>query len=47
KITEGFVEHFGKDRVRNTPICESAIVEAGMGLSIAGMKAVVEMQFAD
>ena len=47
KITEGFLEQFGKDRVRNTPICESAIVEAGMGLSIAGMKAVVEMQFAD
>lgn len=47
KITEGFVEQFGKERVRNTPICESAIVEAGMGLSIAGMKAVVEMQFAD
>lgn len=47
KITEGFVEKYGKDRVRNTPICESAIVETGMGLSIAGMKAVVEMQFAD
>ncbi|WP_299116790.1 dehydrogenase E1 component subunit alpha/beta [uncultured Winogradskyella sp.] len=47
KITDGFVEQFGKERVRNTPICESAIVEAGMGLSIAGMKAVVEMQFAD
>ncbi|BAO77295.1 thiamine pyrophosphate-dependent enzyme [Winogradskyella sp. PG-2] len=47
KITEGFVNQFGKDRVRNTPICESAIIEAGMGLSIAGMKAVVEMQFAD
>ena len=47
KITEGFVEQFGKGRVRNTPICESAIVEAGMGLSIAGMKAVVEMQFSD
>ncbi|WP_299113331.1 dehydrogenase E1 component subunit alpha/beta [uncultured Winogradskyella sp.] len=47
KITEGFVEQFGKGRVRNTPICESAIIEAGMGLSIAGMKAVVEMQFAD
>ena len=47
KITEGFVEQFGKDRVRNTPICESAIVETGMGLSIAGMKAVVEMQFSD
>ena len=47
KITEGFVERFGKDRVRNTPICESAIVEVGMGLSIAGMKSVIEMQFAD
>ncbi|ARV08552.1 dehydrogenase [Winogradskyella sp. PC-19] len=47
KITDCFLEQFGKERVRNTPICESAIVEAGMGLSIAGMKAVVEMQFAD
>ena len=47
KVTEGFVEFFGKERVRNTPICESAIVGAGLGLSIAGMKAVVEMQFAD
>lgn len=47
KITEGFVEQFGKERVRNTPICESGIVEAAMGLSIAGMKSVVEMQFAD
>ncbi|MBT8244573.1 MAG: dehydrogenase [Winogradskyella sp.] len=47
KITDGFAEQFGNERVRNTPICESAIVEAGMGLSIAGMKAVVEMQFAD
>jgi 2-oxoisovalerate dehydrogenase E1 component len=47
KITEGFVEEFGKGRVRNTPICESAIVGVGLGLSIAGMKAVVEMQFAD
>ncbi len=47
KITEGFVEQFGKERVRNTPICESAIVETAMGLSIAGIKSVVEMQFAD
>jgi 2-oxoisovalerate dehydrogenase E1 component len=47
KITEGFVAQFGKDRVRNTPICESAIVGAGLGLSIKGMKAMVEMQFAD
>lgn len=47
KITEGFVKQFGKDRVRNTPICESAILGAGLGLSIKGMKAMVEMQFAD
>ena len=47
KITDGFLKAFGKERVRNTPICESAIVEAGMGLSIAGIKSVVEMQFAD
>jgi 2-oxoisovalerate dehydrogenase E1 component len=47
KVTEGFMDEFGKDRVRNTPICESAIIGAGLGLSIAGMKAVVEMQFAD
>ncbi|GGW63961.1 pyruvate/2-oxoglutarate/acetoin dehydrogenase E1 component [Winogradskyella epiphytica] len=47
KITDGFVEAFGKDRVRNTPICESAIVETAMGLSISGIKSVVEMQFAD
>ncbi|TMM57251.1 dehydrogenase [Maribacter algarum] len=47
KITDGFVDAFGKERVRNTPICESAIVSAAMGLSINGMKAVMEMQFAD
>lgn len=47
KITEGFVEKFGKDRVRNTPLCESAIVGTALGLSIKGMKAMVEMQFAD
>lgn len=47
KITEGFIDDFGKERVRNTPICESAIVSAAMGLSINGMKAVMEMQFAD
>jgi 2-oxoisovalerate dehydrogenase E1 component len=47
KITEGFVEKFGKARVRNTPICESAIVGAGLGLSVKGMKSMVEMQFAD
>jgi 2-oxoisovalerate dehydrogenase E1 component len=47
KITEGFVQEFGKERVRNTPLCESAIVGAGLGLSIRGKKAMVEMQFAD
>jgi len=47
KITEGYLEEFGKERVRNTPICESAIISAAMGLSINGYKAVVEMQFAD
>ena len=47
KITDGFVEQFGKDRVRNTPICESAIIETAMGLSISGIKSVVELQFSD
>jgi 2-oxoisovalerate dehydrogenase E1 component len=47
KITEGFVETFGKARVRNTPICESAIVGAALGLSLKGYKAMMEMQFAD
>jgi 2-oxoisovalerate dehydrogenase E1 component len=47
KITEGFVGQFGKERVINTPICESAVVSAAMGLSINGYKAIVEMQFAD
>lgn len=47
KVTEGFVEEFGSNRVRNTPLCESAIVGTGLGLSIKGWKAMVEMQFAD
>ncbi|MDG1811988.1 MAG: dehydrogenase E1 component subunit alpha/beta [Polaribacter sp.] len=47
KITDGFVEQFGKDRVRNTPICESAVVSSAYGLVVNGMKAVMEMQFAD
>jgi 2-oxoisovalerate dehydrogenase E1 component len=47
KITQGFVEQFGKARVRNTPLCESAIVGAALGLSINGYKAMMEMQFAD
>jgi 2-oxoisovalerate dehydrogenase E1 component len=47
KITEGFLEEFGKARVRNTPLCESAIVGAALGLSLEGFKSVMEMQFAD
>jgi 2-oxoisovalerate dehydrogenase E1 component len=47
KITDGFKAQFGGDRVRNTPLCESAIIGAGLGLSIKGFKAMVEMQFAD
>ncbi|WP_428328330.1 alpha-ketoacid dehydrogenase subunit alpha/beta [Mucilaginibacter sp.] len=47
KITQGFVEEFGKHRVRNTPICESGIVGAAMGLALNGYKAIMEMQFAD
>ena len=47
KITEGFVQEFGKERVRNTPLCESAIVGTALGLSLQGFKSVMEMQFAD
>jgi 2-oxoisovalerate dehydrogenase E1 component len=47
KITEGFIDKYGKERVRNTPLCESAIIGAALGLSIAGYKSMVEMQFAD
>ena len=47
KITEGFLEQFGKERVRNTPLCESAIVGAALGLSLEGFKTMMEMQFAD
>ncbi len=47
KVTEGFVQEFGKSRVRNTPLCESAIVGSALGLSLEGYKSVMEMQFAD
>lgn len=47
KATEGFVQRYGKDRVRNTPLCESAIIGCGLGLTINGFKSMVEMQFAD
>ena len=47
KITEGLFERFGKERVRNTPLCESAIVGAALGMSLEGFKTVMEMQFAD
>ncbi len=47
KITEGFMEVFGEERIRNTPICESSIIEAAYGLSVSGIKSVVELQFGD
>ncbi len=47
KITDGFTARYGEERVRNTPLCESAIIGAGLGLSLKGYKAMVEMQFAD
>jgi 2-oxoisovalerate dehydrogenase E1 component len=47
KITEGFLEKFGRDRIRNTPLCESAIIGAALGMSLEGYKTVMEMQFAD
>jgi 2-oxoisovalerate dehydrogenase E1 component len=47
KITEGFLQEFGKERVRNTPLCESAILGTALGLSLDGFKSMVEMQFAD
>src|SRR6187431_3183701 len=47
KITEGFVKEFGRERVRNTPLCESAIVGTALGLSLEGFKSMMEMQFAD
>ena len=47
KVTDGFLKIFGKDRVRNTPICESSIIETAMGLSICGRKSIVELQFSD
>jgi 2-oxoisovalerate dehydrogenase E1 component len=47
KITQGFLEEFGRERVRNTPICESGVVGVAMGLALNGFKAIMEMQFAD
>jgi 2-oxoisovalerate dehydrogenase E1 component len=47
KVTEGLADKYGEERVRNTPLCESAIVGTALGLSIAGYKAMMEMQFAD
>jgi 2-oxoisovalerate dehydrogenase E1 component len=47
KITEGFLEKYGKSRIRNTPLCESAVIGTALGLSLSGFKSVVEMQFAD
>ncbi len=47
KVTDGFLEKYGKERIRNTPICESVILSAALGLTIKNYKAMVEMQFAD
>ncbi len=47
KVTEGFLKKYGKERVRNTPLCESAILGAGLGLSVKNFRSVIEMQFAD
>ncbi|RPG78990.1 MAG: dehydrogenase [Crocinitomicaceae bacterium TMED135] len=47
KVTDGFLKKFGTDRVRNTPLCESAIVGTALGLSLKNKKAIMEMQFAD
>lgn len=47
KVTEGFIDKFGRERIRNTPLCESAIIGTALGMSIRGMKSIVEMQFAD
>ena len=47
KVTEGFLDKYGKERIRNTPLCEAAILGAGLGLSIRGQKSMIEMQFSD
>ncbi|MEQ8323913.1 MAG: dehydrogenase E1 component subunit alpha/beta [Vicingaceae bacterium] len=47
KVTEGFIERFGPKRVRNTPLCEAAVIGTGLGLSVKGFKSMIEMQFAD
>jgi 2-oxoisovalerate dehydrogenase E1 component len=47
KVTQGFVERYGKARIRNTPLCESAIIAAGLGLALYGKRSMIEMQFAD
>jgi pyruvate/2-oxoglutarate/acetoin dehydrogenase E1 component len=47
KVTDGFIEEFGTDRVLDTPLAENLIVGASIGAAIEGMKPVAEMQFAD
>ncbi len=47
KVTDGFLDQYGAERVRNTPLCEAAILGAGLGLSIRGQKSMIEMQFSD
>ena len=47
KVTQGFLERFGRERVRNTPIIESGAAGAALGLALAGYKPVLEIQYAD
>lgn len=47
KITDGFIDEFGAGRIRNTPLCESSIIEASYGLGISGIPSIVELQFGD
>jgi acetoin:2,6-dichlorophenolindophenol oxidoreductase subunit beta len=46
-VTQGMLEEFGPERVRNTPISEMAIVGAGIGAAIAGMRPIVEIMYQD
>jgi 2-oxoisovalerate dehydrogenase E1 component len=47
KVSQGLIEEFGEERIRDTPICESTVIGASLGLSINGYKSIIEMQFAD
>jgi 2-oxoisovalerate dehydrogenase E1 component beta subunit len=47
KVTDGFVDEFGTDRVMDTPLAESAIIGCAVGAAVVGMRPVCEMQFSD